>query len=65
MKNKEICEDCEGIYIGGPYSHFCPDCRRKRLSNAAKKRGLNKIGNDAYSEQRALAKMERTTRKGT
>lgn len=51
-----ICEDCEKVFQGGPYSYFCPECRKKRLSAAAKARKLNKIGNDAYSEQRALAK---------
>lgn len=55
---KEICEDCEKVYDGGPYSHYCPDCRRFRLSKAAKRRNLNKLGNDAYSEQRAIARRE-------
>lgn len=51
-----ICEDCEKIFLGGPYACFCPDCRKKRLSVAAKRRNLNKLGNDAYSEQGAIAK---------
>lgn len=55
-KAPTICEDCEKIFIGGPYSYFCPECREKRLSIAAKRRNLNKLGNDAYSEQRANAK---------
>ena len=55
---KEICEDCEKVYEGGAYSHYCPDCRHFRLSNAAKRRNLNKLGNDAYSEQRAIAREE-------
>ena len=55
---KEICEDCEKVYEGGPYSHYCPDCRRARLSKTAKRRNLNKLGNEAYSEQRAIARKE-------
>lgn len=55
---KEICEDCEAVYEGGTFSHFCPDCRKNKLSKSAKKRNLNKLGNDAYSEQRAIAKKE-------
>lgn len=51
-----ICEDCEKVFYGGPYSYFCPKCRKKRLSAAAKARKLNKLGNDAYSEQRAIAR---------
>jgi predicted RNA-binding Zn-ribbon protein involved in translation (DUF1610 family) len=53
---KEICEDCGKIFEAGPYSYFCPDCRRQRLSEAAKRRKLNKLGNDAYSEQQAKRK---------
>lgn len=56
-----ICEDCEKVFQGGPYSYFCPDCRKKRLRAAAKKRNLNKLGNDAYSEQRAIARAEAGT----
>lgn len=46
-----ICEDCEKVFKGGPYAFFCPSCRKKRLSAAAKKRNLNKLGCDAYSAQ--------------
>lgn len=57
---KEICADCESIFEAGPYSFLCPKCRKQRLSDAAKRRKLNKIGNDAYSRQQAerKAKME-------
>lgn len=51
-----ICEDCEKAFQGGPYSYFCPECRKRRLSETAKRRNLNKLGNDAYSEQRSIAK---------
>lgn len=48
---KELCEDCGKVYDAGPRSFLCPQCRRKRLSAAAKARNLNKIGNAAYSKQ--------------
>lgn len=46
---KTICEDCQKVYYGGPKSFFCPDCRKRRISEAAKARNLNKLGNDARS----------------
>lgn len=49
-----ICEDCEKVFMGGPNAFFCPECRKKRLREAAKQRNLNKLGNDAYSEKRAI-----------
>lgn len=52
----EICEDCGKTFLAGPEAFLCPRCRRKRLSEAAKKRNLNKLGNDARWEQRAIAK---------
>lgn len=57
-KAKEICEDCGKVFDGGPYSYFCPDCRRKRLRESAKRRGLNKIGNEAYSKQCEILRKE-------
>ena len=53
-KAKTICEDCGKVFDGGPYSYFCAGCRKRRLSKAAKDRNLNKLGNDAYSEQCAI-----------
>ncbi|MGM9626963.1 MAG: hypothetical protein ACI3V4_02565 [Faecousia sp.] len=56
---KEICEDCEKVFEAGAYSFLCPDCRRKRLSEIAKRRNLSKIGSDAYSKQQAMRKDEK------
>ena len=58
-----ICEDCEKVFQGGPNAHFCPKCRKKRISEAAKRRGLNKLGSDAYSEQRAIMKENKEEQK--
>lgn len=46
-----ICEDC-GKVFNAKYAFICPKCRRARLSQRAKEKGLNKIGNDAYSKQK-------------
>ena len=50
--SKEICQDCEKVFetVSGR-AFFCPDCVRRRISESAKRRGLNKIGNDAYSKK--------------
>lgn len=55
---KEICVDCGKVYNAGAHTFFCPDCRKKRLSEAAKRRKLNEIGNRAYSERQAKRKAE-------
>ena len=57
---KELCQDCMCIFE--PKSSkgmICPECHRKRLSQYAKERNLNKLGNDAYSEQQARRGAER------
>ncbi len=51
-----ICCDCEQTYKGGPNTYFCPECRRRRLSESAKRRNLGKIGREAYSKQQAERK---------
>ena len=48
---KELCEDCGKVFDGGPTAFFCPECKKKRLSRAAKERNLNKLGNAAYSNR--------------
>lgn len=54
---KELCQDCGCVFE--PKSSkgmICPKCHRKRLSQYAKARNLNKLGNDAYSKQQAERK---------
>lgn len=41
---KELCEDCGKVFEAGPRAFLCERCRRKRLSESAKKRSLNKLG---------------------
>ena len=53
---KEICMDCGKVFDGGAKAFFCMDCRKRRLSDAAKIRGLSKLGNEAYSKQQAERK---------
>lgn len=52
----DICMDCEQVYDNKGRSRYCPICRRKRTSEHAKKIGLNKLGNDAYSKQLKMLK---------
>lgn len=28
---KEICQDCEKIFEGGPHAFLCEKCRKKRI----------------------------------
>ena len=42
-----ICEKCEKVFMGGANAFICPKCRKKILSENAKKRNLSKIGNEA------------------
>lgn len=50
-----ICEGC-GKVFKAKYAHYCPACLRKINSERAKKIGLNKLGNAAYSKQQAAKK---------
>ena len=48
---KEICQDCGKLFEAGRYAMFCPNCRSRRQSEAARKsavaRNLGKIGREA------------------
>lgn len=48
---KMICEDCEKVFEAVGASHRCPACHKRRLSENAKRRGLNKIGTAAYTKK--------------
>lgn len=37
MLAKTICERCEKVYKGGPYSFYCPTCRKQRNAEGGKK----------------------------
>lgn len=37
-----ICYYCEKVFMGGQYAFVCPKCRKKRCSEAAKKREKQK-----------------------
>lgn len=47
-----VCERCEKVFMG-KYAFICPECRIKASRESAKRRNLNKLGNDAYSKQQA------------
>lgn len=48
---KEICQDCGKVFDGGPKAFFCMDCRKRRLSESAKARNLNRLGVAAGSKR--------------
>ena len=50
---KEICQDCGKVFECGPYAHFCRACIKRRLSEAAKRRNLNKLSGAAYAAKAA------------
>lgn len=56
---KEICQDCGAAFEAGPFARFCKSCRKRRLSETAKARGLNRIGGKAYAEKAAARRAER------
>ena len=47
-----VCERCEKVFMG-KYAFICPECRKRASRESAKRRNLNKLGNDAYSKQQA------------
>ena len=50
-----ICEKCEKVFYGKK-AFICPDCLRVIASERAKRIGLNKMGNEAYSKKQAERK---------
>jgi len=46
-----ICEKC-GKTFQTKYAFICPKCIKKASSERAKRIRLNKLGNDAYSQQK-------------
>ena len=56
-----VCEDCNELFEAKSNKAFyCPKCVKKRLSNSAKRRELNMIGANAYSERRKKMREEET-----
>ena len=49
------CARCGKIFMAKEAVH-CEDCRKKIASERAKRIGLNRLGNEAYSKQRAARK---------
>ena len=42
-KIKEICQDCGNVFMAGPYTFFCPECRKKRVEDGKRKARLRKL----------------------
>lgn len=41
-KSKEFCAYCDKVFLAGKYQRVCPECWKKHLSEAAKKREQKK-----------------------
>lgn len=52
IKAPVICEECEAVFYGGVNAYICPACRKKRLSDLAKKRNLSAIGREAQRKKK-------------
>lgn len=48
---RKNCEGCGKVFECSERGHFCRKCVQRIQSETAKRRNLNKIGNDAYSAQ--------------
>lgn len=57
----EVCESC-GKVFQTKYGFFCPECLKKQKSERAKNIGLNRLGNEAYSNQQAEIKAKTKVR---
>lgn len=56
---ERICEDCGTGYDGGPMARFCPTCKKKRLSDNAKKSGLCYTGGAAKAAKTKKGKAKK------
>lgn len=55
---KGWCVECGAVYNETPTSFICPKCRKKKVSESAKKRGLSELGHKARREQNKRAENE-------
>lgn len=46
-QTKEICDRCGDVYLGGPHSFLCPNCRKAVQRKNAKEIGLHQLGLEA------------------
>ena len=51
-KASVICEKCEKVFMGGEKAFICPKCRKKIVSDNAKKINLSKLGVEAQKKKR-------------
>lgn len=47
---KEICQDCEKIFLGGPKAFLCPECRKKRVMQGRKRGKKDGTKKNVYDE---------------
>ena len=47
LPKARVCADCESVFTDKPTARYCPKCRKKRLSENARRMGLYQIGHEA------------------
>ncbi len=56
---KAICEDCNTVFEAKVCAFICPDCRKRRLSENAKRIKLSELGHEANRQK--IARMRNGT----
>ena len=49
--SKVVCEDCNRVFEGTARARYCPVCRKRRQSEAAKRRNLSELGHEGYRQK--------------
>ena len=55
---KEICQDCGNVFEAGRYTFLCPECRRRRQKETARRINLGEIGRKSRSAKIKSAKTD-------
>lgn len=50
--SKGWCTECGAVYNETPTSFLCPECRKKKVSQSAKKRNLSKLGHKSRKKHK-------------
>ena len=47
LPKARVCADCESVFADKETARYCPECRKRRHREAAKKLGLYRLGHEA------------------
>ncbi len=48
---KVVCEDCGAVFEAKVRAFYCPDCRKRKASESAKRRNLSELGHEGYRKK--------------